>query len=301
MSSICSEPFPALAPGDDPITHRLAHPHRVVDISEALARWSWTDVILIGRLPPQFEEPPDLPDRIRGALGRQLEARQAASPRTVSAWQVCFAPRRGPAAIRPFVIRCDRRGGRVAIVLRLIGFASHWSAECAEALAEALKGGIALKSRARLRVPIDIELIRIRARRGIGCDRAPISATLQFVTPLAIRRGRAVVGDLTMLPLNLHNRMAALARWQDWSLAPPSDDLLAACRRLSYTNEELGAEAWSRFSSSTQLAPLHMRGIVGRTIVSGPVAQVWPLLRFGEYFHAGSECALGLGRLALFA
>jgi hypothetical protein len=301
MSSICSEPLPALALGDDPIAHRLAHPHRVITVGEALERWSWTDVIIIGRLPSQFEEPPDLPDRIRGALGRQLEAQRALTSRAVSAWQICFAPRRGLAAIRPFVIRCDRRGGRIAIVLRMVGFAGHWAGECADALAAALQGGIALKSGARLRVPIAVEQMAIRPRRGIHCHRNPASATLHFITPLAIRRKRAVAGDLAMLPLNLHNRMAALARWQDWSLPRPAEDLLAASRRLTYSDEDLRVEGWSRFSASTRDSPLHLRGIVGRTIVRGPVAQVWPLLRFGEHFHAGSECALGLGRMAIFA
>jgi hypothetical protein len=286
----------------DPIIHRLAHPHRTVNLVEALDSWRWTDVIVIGRLPPQFEEVPDLPDRIRGALGRRLEAKRDGGTRAQSLYDIMFGTICGThgSAIRPYVIRCDRCGDRLAVVLRITGFAALLAAEAAVALHAALEGGIALKSHARMRLPIAVETMRILPRRGLPQRKSPTSAMLHFLTPLAIRRGSAVSGDLSRLPLNLHNRLSALARWQDWSLVRPDADVLAAVRQLSFLDLDLRAESWLRFSSTTGAKAAHIRGFVGRSIISGPVQQVWPLLRFGEYFHGGGECALGLGRYAIY-
>jgi hypothetical protein len=294
--------LPPRPDGVDPIAHRLAHPHRAVDAAEALDHWRWSDVIAIGKLPPQFEEVPDLPDRIRGALGRRLEAERGRGPRAAAAFDILFGTNwtaRGN-AIRPYVIRCDRRGDRLAVVLRMTGFAALLAEEAAAALQAALEGGIALKSHARLRLPIPVETMKIISRRGLSTRRPPTSATLHFQTPLAIRRGTAISGDLSRLPLNLYNRMASLARWQDWALAPPQADVLAAARRLNFLDLDLRAESWQRFSATTGPRATHIRGVVGRSIVSGPLAEVWPLLRFGEYFHGGGECALGLGRYAVY-
>lgn len=259
---------------------------------------AWTDVILTANLPRLFEEPPDLPDRLRGALGRALE-RQAAlrSPWTKalpSAWDLLFG---GRDETRSYVIRSDRAGFTLTVTVRLIGRARPLAAEVAHAMIDALAVGVAIRARARHDVSIPVLRRRVIEHTGLRWTGSPVTALARFSTPLCLRTSG---GELSIRPHDvadaLTRRICAVANLQGLSLAG-SD----AARRPPLNLEPVTAHevAWRRNSSTPVSHGMPIRGYVGDFRVHRPSDAVWRLLRLAEIFHLGGMTSMGLGRFEL--
>jgi hypothetical protein len=264
----------------------------------ALGRFPWICLRVFTELPYGFTDFPDLPDRIRGAIGRQLGAQPSQSDagllHTMMVGDV--EPEDGP---RPFTLQCDREGRRLAVTINLAGSAANLIVDASFALRRALAAGIRMGPDMRQRV--SLEPSRPTFRRYLGfAGPEPTHGDrlhLRLLTPLSIRRGGAgIVGSLDTLPANLANRFLSLsARWHE-----PIAEPIALPRRLSDLIAPIAEHTYPMIYthySKTRPEPLRIAAIRGEASYAGNHARILPLLRFAEVFHAGSGTALGLGRL----
>jgi len=280
---------------------RLAQPARCVALEEALRDFLYTDIVAEARLPPLFEDPPDLPDRLRGALGRSLEA--VAARESVAlfgsppAWDVLFdAPVGAPGLdpLRPFVIRVDRRGFDLMATLRLFGFADCWLSDAMAAFAQALDGGIAIRGRSGHRVRLAVRDVRVERHWGIPVDPDARQVRLRLDTPLVLRSGRRAAPGIARLAPAMGRRLAALCRWQDSALA-----LAAPVGLAKVLCDDLSPVTWLRFSSS-QRRGQPIRALIGAATLGGLTAEGGMLLQAAAVLHAGASCPSGHGRISVF-
>ena len=284
-------------------------PLRDVSLGTAPAFLAFTDLVHHVSRPALLEDEPDLPDRLRGAVGRRLEELVAGSEVFVDAadaaclWTLLFRRdgESGRSEARPYVMRVDFDREVIRVVLRLFGVSANYWKPASVALERALLSGIALRHGGRQRVAMLQTGSGVRSFTGIPISRVPERATLHFRTPVALRAGQHTKSQLTSLPLNLVARANALLAWQGLRLAFDRSHLALAQTALRLDDFGLIWCRWLRHSSTTRTAGIPVGGFVGRLRIEGDLAPVWPLLCLGVIIHAGSGTALGLGRYDLLA
>jgi CRISPR-associated endoribonuclease Cas6 len=274
-------------------------------LADAAQSLAFADLAFWLRRPGDFEEHPDLPDRIRGALGRRLvglsDGAGAAAHDAATLHGMMFGRRDDNETARPFVIHTDVKGERIKVVVRLFGAASNYWASLEAAIEAACMTGIALKQGGRQRLRFEILKRECCAAPSWEIPSAPARATLLFGTPVALREGRQTRPSLRGLPVNAARRLKALLAWQGAAFDFRHGDLARASRGLLYGYDELFWARWSRRSSSTGADGMPLGGFMGALRVSGDIEAVWPLLCAGALTHVGSGAALGLGRYDLLA
>ena len=290
----------------------LREPMHNVALAELLDLWQHDDVVVICQRPSDLEDCPDLPLRIRGALGNALEEMCAQNVRPdpfdrPSAHHLMFKwnpPKRGAVEVaRPYVIRAEVRGDIVEVRVRLFGLAGFYTPMVMRALITALDGGVSVRnhgSRARL-AAVDARLERFD---GLARDwaRDGSAATLHLLTPVIIRRNQ----DLRIAPLSLFRsalrRALALAPWMNCDLLIDEAALLSNASQLRCTMADVHAETWNRTSRNNPGQVIPMNGYGGSVSIEGDLREWASFLDLAQLASLGGECALGFGavRLTLF-
>ena len=130
-------------------------------------------------------------------------------------------------------------------------------------------------------------------------DDAPPEVTLEFTTPLRIKRDGHPLGVGRLAPQDL--LMALVRRAADVSelhLGQPTGWDFAALRHAAGRVEgdkQLAWHDWTRYSSRQQRA-MTLGGAMGRWTLRGDLRPFWPLLHLGQWLHVGSKTTFGLGR-----
>lgn len=276
-----------------------------LSIEEAVRCVAFTDLAFWLRRPADFEEEPDLPDRLRGALGRRLEEFAdsddigAADARALHG--LLFGGETPRELARPFVLRIDVRKNEIKAVLRLFGVAANYWSGAENAFSAACERGVALKQNSKHRLRFEILATEHHACAGLPHCAVPQRATLLFRTPVAIRRGQHTKAQLRTLPVNIAARLTRLLAWQGATLEYDRRMLAQSAARLKLDQREMRWRSWVRHSSTTREAGMLVGGLVGALRIAGDLLPIWPLLCAGAVTHAGSETALGLGRYDLLA
>lgn len=298
----------------DPIAHRLAEPRGKLPLAELPGVWFYAHIDTLCASPrgwtvADLVNDPALPGRLRGAWGRQL-LRTASLP--VQQGQPCpwsppcvydplFRERpalRGLETPKPYVIAVDPGpDGMVALRLTLFGFATDWLESAAEAWTLALRGGVGMPD--GLQAALEPADRRIAVVEGLASPPAPAAVILRFVTPLSLRRGGVVHGEIGSLFSSLGNRVSGMARWLDSEITADWRGLKALAAGLQIDASHLTRVRWQRWSGRQGEAPIPMEGLTGPVAVAGDLAPFWPLLLAGETCHVGSHAAQGLGRYML--
>lgn len=292
---------------DTAIADRLADPLATVSFDGLTRHWRCLALAVSAARPPDFDDGPDLAGRIRGAWGHALRdlaaAQQEDAASRASAHAVLFGPHGRAAAglelPKPYVLNAAVAHGRLDIRLTLFGFALHWAVEAMEALALALRRGIALAPGSRIRVPIDPDAWSVRRIETLPVPAAAGPLLLDFDTPLIVRRGAAMTLDGGSLFMAMANRVNGLARWQDLRVEDDFRALKAHAGELAVSFDGQRPRRWVRHSSRQPGRAIPMAGLVGPVIVGGDIGPFLPLIALAETCHVGSHTSLGLGHFAL--
>lgn len=253
--------------------------------------------------PPQLEDHPDLPLRIRGALGQALAARGPTVPHRLDpfarprSYEVLFDDLPDNAG-RPFAIDVDVTAGAVHIRVALFGDAGFYILDVRNALVDALSGGIALRLNGRQRV--GLEPIACHQRRVVLGDPPDTcrDAVLLLRTPLVVRTGRRLSLSPTAVVQGAYERMKGLAPWHGVALADKTAPTIDP--KHIWAEDELTVRT-ARFSRRQPDVPIEVTGVLGRIHIKNP-GPLLPYLTLGANTHIGSHAALGFGRydLALY-
>lgn len=286
--------------------HRLARPRVRAILADAGHCWRWCSIDVVTERPHLLEDLPDLADRIRGAWGRALDRSAKESARIgvalgdCTARDILFSAPRLPSidGARPYAIRAQMTAERIAVQLKIFGFACHWADEAALALCEGLKGGIALK-RGCQRIPLPVKSVQTNHFNGVRTpDSGHHNALLQFRSPLVYRDHDATKADVSKWPMALLRRIRALARWNDFDLSFDESRFRTALRQLRIDDNEMILTTWQRRSQHHRKGPQHVLGRTGPLRISGPLDEWMPVFALGEVCHA-SGGSLGLGSFDL--
>lgn len=283
----------------------LTDPVHDVDLPGLLDLWQHDDAVVFCKRPSDLEDCPDLPLRLRGALGNALEGLCAniALPDPFdrpTAHQLMFKwkpPRFGPVEVAtPYVVRAEVRGDVVEVRVRLFGFASFHATMVIRALITALEEGVSLRNHG-VRARFAVQDARIE--RFDGAMRSWIRdgsiATLHLLTPVIIRRNQ----DLRIDPLSLLRstlrRAQAISPWMNCHLDVDEAGLMNRARMLRCNMAGIFAENWNRTSRNNPGKALPMHGYGGTVTIDGALGDWATYLDLAQYGSLGGECALGFG------
>lgn len=284
----------------------LAEPPSVCDLGTLAEVWQMERLVFVCERPPLMEDFPELSIRVRGAFGRALHGQpsrlwRSGRPRP-RAFDVLFTPIvsvGGEEIPKPALVRAWVERDRLIAELRIFGEAVAWVPEAFTALVEALESGVALKSEGRQRV--GLRILEARRIASTGVDTAPPAglspsgATLDFRTPVAVRRGGLSVGDPESLLAAMPRRITALARWQGYRLLHDRRAHAAALGRLARDDRETTAHGWRRWSIRGGDRAIPTGGWVGRLRIAGPIEPILPWLKLAAETNVGSHTSLGHG------
>jgi hypothetical protein len=133
-------------------------------------------------------------------------------------------------------------------------------------------------------------------------DAAPSAVTLEFTTPLRLKRdGHALgVGSLTPqdLLMALVRRVADLAEMHLGVRLGWDFPALKRAAAQVQGRKALDWRDWTRYSQRQQQA-MTLGGAVGHWHLAGDLRPFWPLLYLGQWLHVGGKATFGLGRYDL--
>lgn len=289
----------------DQLEAQLSAPLHRVDLSELLDLWQHNDVVVTCVRPSDLEECPDLPLRMRGALGNALEDLCAhavqhdpfdrpTAHRLMYKWK---PPHSGVIEVAtPYVVRAEVRGDVVEVRVRLFGAAGYHAPMVMRGLTAALEGGVSIRNhgiRARFAVTgAQIERFDGAARDWI---RGGSTANLYLLTPVIIRRNRILQIEPLSLLRSAMRRAQAIAPWMNCTLITDEETLFEQGKRLRFNMAEVHSEGWERTSSNNPGKGIPMLGYAGKVSVVGDLGDWASYLDLAQYGSIGGECALGFG------
>lgn len=143
------------------------------------------------------------------------------------------------------------------------------------------------------------------ARPAVGLPATPADVTLQFVTPLRVKRDGQRVGAedfrFSDLFINLMRRISMLTYFHTDSPLEVDFKGLADCSRQVIARVELQWQEMDRYSFR-QEASMQLGGVVGKIAVADQrLGLFWPFLWLGQFTHAGTGATMGLGRYTVRA
>ncbi len=301
----------APAPSRDGAFHpvlreRLESPALTLDCAGLARLWKEARIEAVCAPPPLLEDGPWLAGAVRGALGRRLlmmmeRADGASVDGAPSALHALFRPQGmvGPGLEipKPFVLTAERRGNRMVVTLVLFGFAVFWEPSARLALAEALDAGLPLRSGGRHRAPWRLESLSAIWRTGIDVPGSESRIRIQLLTPLALRRGRSLIGDLNGFTEAVLRRLAGLAPWQDATL--DAKNVRVQARALRIVDLDVQPVIWSRRSGLQDGRLIPVAGLTGSFALEGGSGSLAPALALATATHVGHGPSLGMGRVAV--
>jgi CRISPR-associated endoribonuclease Cas6 len=285
----------------------LCDPMHRVNLCGLLDLWQHDDVVVLCQRPSDLEDCPDLPLRIRGALGNALEAERECDHwfdpfDRPSAHQLMFKWKPPVSDLievaMPYVVRAEVRGDVVEVRVRMFGAAGFHAPAVLRALIVSLEGGVSLRNRGvRARFAVrDAHIERFDgATRAWAQDGS--CATLHLLTPVIIRRNR----DLRIEPISLLRsalrRAQAIAPWMNCRLQIDADGLLISARNLHGSMADVHRESWNRTSRNAPGQEIPMNGYGGTVTITGALGAWATLLDLAQFGSLGGECALGFGAI----
>ena len=292
----------------DRLNQQLANPLHSVGIAELLELWQHDDVIVECVRPRELEDCPDLPLRMRGALGNALEAvcAHASSQRDSfgrpSAHDLMFRwkPPNGfstPIAT-PYVIRAEVRGNLVEARVRLFGFAAFYGPVVLVALCNALSSGVSLRNYG-VRAVFTVKTGRIERFAGATrtWQQTGSGGKLHLLTPVVIRQGQNIRITPLSFMRSVIRRATAVAPWMYCELDHKGAEPLVKADRIAFSMEDIHAECWSRTSRRNPGRALPVEGYAGSITITGNLEVMAPYLDLAQYVSVGGETALGFGAI----
>jgi hypothetical protein len=291
--------------GLEQLEARLSEPTHSVDLAGLLDLWQHDDVVVRCVRPSDLEDCPDLPLRMRGALGNALEALCAEDVRPdpfdrPSAHQLMFKwkpPRSGLIEVTtPYVVRAEVRGDVVEVRLRLFGAAGYHAPMVARALISGLETGVSIRNHgARARFAVIDALIERFDGAARDWIRDGSAATLHLLTPVIIRRNQNLQIEPLSLLRSAMRRAQAIAPWMNCSLLLDEPQLMSAGGRLRFNMIGVHSETWERTSRNNPGKGIPMQGYGGKVLAEGDLGNWATYLDLAQYASLGGECALGFG------
>jgi CRISPR-associated endoribonuclease Cas6 len=282
----------------------LLAPAHSVALPELLALWQHDDVVVICRRPSDLEDCPDLPLRIRGALGNALEALAGDRKSDVfdrpAAHSLLFKWQSPHRVSTPYVVRAEVRGDVVEVRVRLFGYAGFFAPMVLRGLVSALEGGVSVRNHG-VHARFEVQSARIERFDG-GGRRWPSegsSATLQLQTPVIIRRGQHLRIEPVSLLRSALRRAQMIAPWMNCRLACDEAAMLRDAERFQFSMAGIYPESWSRTSRNNPGTPLPMNGYGGRVTIEGWLGEWASYLDLAQFGSLGGECALGFGAVSV--
>jgi hypothetical protein len=134
---------------------------------------------------------------------------------------------------------------------------------------------------------------------------APERVTLQFLTPLRVKRDGLRVGPREFrfadLFVNLMRRISMLTYFHTSQPLEADFRGLAEAAKVVEAKTHLEWRDLGRYSSRQQ-GEMQMGGVLGTITVQDPrLPMFWPYLWLGQWTHAGTGATMGLGRYVLCA
>lgn len=288
----------------------LINPPHHVALPELLDLWQHDDVVVMCQRPSDLEDCPDLPLRIRGALGNALEAMPAdtranaaliddpfdrpGAHRLLFKWTPPAAGALGTAM--PFVVRSEVRGDTVEVRLRLFGMASYLALPVMDGLIRAMEAGVSLRNHGvRARFAVAGAHIERFDGASYAWPQSASSATLTLVTPVIIRQGQSLRIEPVSLFRSVLRRAQAVAPWMQCRLLLDEAALMQQAAHYQCSMADIHPERWYRTSRNNPDRPLPMNGYGGRVSIIGNLAPWAPYLELAQFASLGGECALGFG------
>jgi CRISPR-associated endoribonuclease Cas6 len=291
--------------GLEQLEARLREPMHRVDLPGLLDLWQHDDVVVLCQRPSDLEGCPDLPLRIRGALGNALEALceddvgpdpfdRPSAHRLMFKWK---PPRSGLIEVAtPYVVRAEVRGDIVEVRLRLFGAAGYHAPVVVGALIAALESGVSIRNHGA-RACFAVTDARIERFDGAARDWVPqgSAVTLHLLTPVIIRRNQNIQIEPLSLLRSTMRRAQAIAPWMDCTLIVDEDRLIENGRRLHFNMMGVHSETWERTSRNNPGKGIPMQGYGGKVLAEGDLGDWATYLDLAQYASLGGECALGFG------
>jgi hypothetical protein len=264
---------------------------------------------VVARRPADLQDYPELPVRVRGAVGRVLAALGPpivnrhdpfARPR---AWDVLFEPMSAPASrapiAKPLVVHARVEAQSVLASASVFGLAGFWAPDAGAALVGALEGGVTLWEQGKTKA--SFPCLEAKSERQCGFDPPRLAvreARLRFRSPLRLRKGDSLATSEASFPIALANRAARLAPWVGARLAVDWGEVHRRARSIDVDYSDLRPYFWSR---GTQRAHrrLPVLGLLGTLVMRGNLDFWTPFLQIAEAANAGAHASIGLGAFDL--
>ncbi len=288
---------------------RLRRDLPAVPVETMRQLWQYDDIILQCRRPPDLEEQPDLPLRIRGAIGNVLETlcdhqRARCDPFDREDAHELFyfwpAPKVDTVFGRlelavPWIIRTTVRADQIWVTIRLFGEAAIHRNQIMAAAHMALNGGIALRNHGA-RTPISVQQVywhRFDGGAKNWADHAS-AVRLHMATPLIIRKQQHIRLEPQAALRAAMRRVAVVAPWMGMAVTAEGSQLDDRVNQLEY-HMDIHPENWTRTSSRAPGRSIAVHAIGGWIAAQGDMSILLPWLQLAEYASIGSECASGFG------
>ncbi|WP_284180404.1 CRISPR system precrRNA processing endoribonuclease RAMP protein Cas6 [Rhabdaerophilum sp. SD176] len=277
----------------------ILNPSLTLDPKSFVEIWRHEEIRVVCLRPPVLEDHPDLPVRIRGALGRIL----ADMPPPMSYRHDPFnRPRAFPylfgdaATARPLAIACDIVGRELTVTISLFGSARIWSDQVREALLQALTEGISMRTEGRVRYPLKPIDCMVRTTSAAPPSAVINQTTFRFLSPVAVRDGARLSASPASLLWAMITRIRNLAGWFGVSLEEDWAELHKICLEARVNDSTLLPIYFRRYSQRQRDRRIPMMGFVGTIRMEGDLSRLAAFLTLSNYTHIGSHAALGFGR-----
>jgi len=127
---------------------------------------------------------------------------------------------------------------------------------------------------------------------------SPQTITLQFLTPIRIKRNGHYLSKLSFVDLTtaLLRRIFLINHYHgDEKRDFDHKNMIEMAKEVAVKNERLRWQDWNRYSHR-QGTKMTLGGMVGRVEYSGDIRRFWPILSLGEIIHVGKNTSFGLGK-----
>lgn len=274
-------------------------------LEEVMEMTSVTSLKLYAVRPFDLSDYPDLPIRLRGALGRALYQDKDSRPvnRRIlprpSAYDCLFGKHGdyvpGFPIPAPFGISCETNGNLLNVNIHLLGLAEFYAEQILTTMAETMTRGISLAADQPKRVSVPLVDMGLRKHFPFAEKAKGDSVVLKFSTPLQLRSNNHQTLAVEALMHSGVIRLSSLSRWSGFETGNLWQDLKAISGNVEVQTADMVPVKWTRHSIRQKGIAIPMSGFVGPYRIIKGAAPFLNYLRFGELFGIGSKANLGMG------
>jgi len=205
---------------------------------------------------------------------------------------------RGDGLPKPYVVECGLDQGDLIVSLRVFGMANDWFMAAAEAMAVGMRTILPWQRLfpGRKSAPrILSRQISVGALRPMPVDAR--SARLVFTSPTDASGGEPHAEPHRILT-RLQRRVDGISRWNGVGLSDEAGRALAG-QAKGFGFDASGLRT-GRYQSPNARGQVRRKDtMTGVLLITGDIAQIWPLLAMGEKCHLGRGAVEGLGAFRL--